>query len=618
MHPPRNTARLRRVGSALVAVLTLLAALRASRAADPQPYEVAIAPTGDAMLDKALTAASSLESLREPAPVGPFPLLARARGDEGRFLDVLHGLGHYAATVAISIDGLALADPTLPAKLDAAPANPPVKVSVTITPGPVFKLRLIRLEGDVPKDMQSVLGLSPGDPAVAADVLSAGARLLTALRDSGHALARVPAPIATLDPAAQALDVTFNVQAGPRVALGDISVSGLTRLHESYLRRRLGLSSGQPYSPAAIAQARQDLADSGLFSTIRVEPAQALDAAGRLPVAVDVKERKLRTVNLGASFSTDEGGSLTAAWTHRDLWGEAEKLTISGALTELGGTANRQPGYNLGAVLALPDWRRRDQTLSFNVMAMRQYLDAYDRTGITAGATLSRKLDKHLTVSLGLTTTLEEVTQEGERNTYRLLQVPLSLTYDTTTSLLDPTSGMRAGASLTPTLSLGNGSNSMFLIGQASASAYFDFGTKGRSVLALRGLVGVAEGAGVFAIPPDQRFYAGGGGSVRGFRYQSLGKQFASGRPVGGNAVDVGSVEFRQRIGASWGAVAFLDAGQISSDAVPFAGSPKVGVGTGVRYYTSIGPIRLDVAVPLTRERKADAFELYIGLGQAF
>ena len=112
--------------------------------------------------------------------------------------------------------------------------------------------------------------------------------------------------------------------------------------------------------------------------------------------------------------------------------------------------------------------------------------------------------------------------------------------------------------------------------------------------------------------------YAGGGGSVRGFRYQSLGKQFASGRPVGGTAVDVGSVEFRQRIGASWGAVGFVDAGQISSDGVPFTGSPHVGAGVGVRYYTGIGPVRLDVAVPLTRERKGDAFELYIGLGQAF
>lgn len=618
MHPLRNTAWLRRVGLTTIAMLTLLAALRTSRAADPQPYDLAIAKTGDARLDTALKDASRLASLKDSAKVGPFPLLARARGDVARFQDVLHGLGHYAARVTIMVDGLPLDDPALPARLDAVPDGTAVPIKVAIDPGPVFTLGRVAVEGDVPAGLRNSLGIAPGDPAVAGDVLAAGARLLTALRDAGHALAKVPPPEALLHPGAHTLDVIFHVAAGPRVDLGAVRVSGLTRLHEAWLRRRLGLVPGQRYSPAAISGARQALADTGLFTTVRVDPAQALDAEGRLPVAVTVKERKLHSVSLGASFSTDEGGSLSAGWTHRDLWGNAEKLAITGAVTQLGGTANRQPGYNLGARLTLPDWHRRDQTLGFNISALREYLDAYSRTGVIGGATLSRKLDPHLTASIGLTATLEEVTQEGVRNTYRLAQLPLGLAYDTTTSVLDPTSGLRAKATLTPSFSLANGGNSVFLIAQGAASAYFDFGTKGRSVLAMRGLVGLVEGAGVFGIPPDQRFYAGGSGSVRGFRYQSLGRQFASGRPEGGNAVDVGSIEFRQRIGASWGAVGFVDAGQLGADGIPFTGNPEVGAGVGVRYYTSIGPIRADFAVPLTHQRGGDAFELYIGLGQAF
>jgi translocation and assembly module TamA len=609
-------ARLRRVGLVMGTAFALLTALQSSRAADPQPYTVAIAPTDNDTLNKALNGASSLVSLRESAPVGPFPLVARARGDIERLQQVLHGLGYYAAQVEVRIAGRPIDDPNLSNALDDATGT--VAVTIAVTPGKLFRLRHIKLTGDAPPGLETQLGLEPGAPAVASDVLAAGARVLTALRDSGHALAKVDSPIATLDPAAQALDVSFAVHAGPQVDLGPISVSGLTRLHESYLRRRLNLHDGERYSPGAIAKARGDLAATGLFTTIRVEPATALDASGRLPVAVVVKERKLHTVNLGASFSTDEGGSLNAGWTHRDLFGNAEKLTVSGAVTQLGGTANRQPGYNAGVVLVLPDWRRRDQSLTFNIGAVREYLDAYDRTGVLGGAVLARKLNPHLTASLGLTTLLEQVSQEGMRNTYRLLQAPLKLVYDSTTSVLDPTSGTRASVSLTPTFSLGNGSSSTFLIGQATGSTYLDFGTKGRSVLALRALVGVVEGAGVFGMPPDQRFYAGGSGTIRGFRFQSLGKQFADGRPMGGTAIDVGSVEFRQRIGASWGAVAFVDAGQINGRGIPFSGTPHVGVGTGVRYFTSIGPVRVDVAVPLTRERKADAFELYIGLGQAF
>ncbi len=616
MHPPRNMARLRRVGLAIGTACALLTALQSSRAANPQPYTVVIAPTDNDALNKALTSASSLVSLRESAPVGPFPLVARARGDVERLEKVLHGLGYYAATVDVRIGGRLLDDPALLNTLDDSTDT--VAVKVAVAPGPLFHLRHIALTGDAPPGVAEALGLEPGAPAVASDVLAAGARVLGALRDSGHALAKVDSPIATLDPAARVLDVSFTVHAGPMVDLGPISISGLTRLHESYLRRRMNLHDGERYSPEAIAKARGDLAATGLFTTIRVEPATELDASGRLPVAVVVKERKLRTVNLGASFSTDEGGSLNAGWTHRNLFGNAEKLTISGAVTQLGGTANRQPGYNLGTTLVLPDWHRRDQSLTFNIGAIREYLDAYDRTGVLGGAVLARRLNPHLTASVGLSAIVEEVTQEGTRNTYRLAQVPLKLVYDSTTSVLDPTTGSRASVSLTPTFSLANGSSSTFLIGQAAGSTYLDFGTKGRSVLALRALVGVVQGAGVFGIPPDQRFYAGGSGTIRGFRYQSLAGRFASGRPIGGNAIDVGSVEFRQRIGGSWGAAAFLDAGQTNGDGIPFSGALKVGAGAGVRYFTSIGPVRVDVAVPLTRERRADAFEVYIGLGQAF
>jgi translocation and assembly module TamA len=189
--------------------------------------------------------------------------------------------------------------------------------------------------------------------------------------------------------------------------------------------------------------------------------------------------------------------------------------------------------------------------------------------------------------------------------------------YDTTQAPLDATHGVRAALMVTPVESFSN-RNATFVIAQASGSTYFDFGTAGRSVLAVRGLVGAVEGAGTFDLPPDQRFYAGGGGTVRGYRFQSIGDQFSDNRPVGGTSVDVGSVEFRQRIGASYGAVAFVDAGQLGNSGVPFEGDVRVGAGVGARYYTSFGPIRVDVAVPLNKLPGGDVFEAYIGIGQAF
>jgi translocation and assembly module TamA len=598
------------------AVLSSLAP--AGQAADPQPYKVTIDKTGEAGLDGAINDSSTLVSLHDSAPVGPFALISRARADAGRFAAAMQSYGYYKSQVAITIAGRPLDDPGLADVLDAAPTGQDVPVDVKLTVGPEFHFRRIELTGDVPQAARAALApLATGAPARAADVLAAQSRLETALLDSGHALAKVDAPVATLVPDAEALDVSFAVHAGPRVDLGVIHVEGLERVNESFVRRRLLLHSGEQYSPDAIEKARQDLASQGVFGSVRITPGTAVAPDGTLPVTVALTERPLHVVNFGAAFSTDQGGSLTASWTHRNLFGNAEQLTLSAAATQLGGSASKQPGYNVGATLTFPDWLRRDQSLTFNVAAIKEYLEAYDRTALVAGATLSRKLSPDWTASVGVAAEQAKIIQEGVTRNYTLLQLPLTAQYDTAHDLFDPTHGIKATASFTPTESL-TSPGATFVIAQLSASTYLNLAAPGRSVLALRALVGSVAGATTFEIPPDQRFFAGGGGTIRGYRFQSVGPQFPSGNPVGGTAIDVATVEFRQRFGESYGAVAFIDAGQVGTSSTPFTGALRAGAGVGARYYTAIGPIRLDVAVPLNKQKKGDTLEAYIGIGQAF
>jgi translocation and assembly module TamA len=199
-----------------------------------------------------------------------------------------------------------------------------------------------------------------------------------------------------------------------------------------------------------------------------------------------------------------------------------------------------------------------------------------------------------------------------------LLSIPFTLIFNTTgqdSPLEDATHGIRASFNETPTLSLGT-KNAKFFITQGNFSYYFDLhvlhlnSDPGRSILAFHALAGLAQGAGQFSLPPDQRFYAGGSGTIRGYRYQSVGPQFDDGNPIGGTAINAGQ------------AVNPLDS------------TLRFGAGAGVRYYTPIGPIRLDIGVPINREgggvtqgyiagdqitrSKGDAFEIYIGLGQSF
>ncbi len=604
-----------------------------ARAADPQPYTVTIKPTGDSGLDQALHASATLISLEKTAPVGPFALVARARRDAGRLTTALDSYGYYLGTVTITVDGLRIDDPALPARLDGVPAGKAVAVVVTPTTGPLFHIGHVSLHGDVPPGTDSHLTIKSGDPARAAPVLAAGQALQRTLRDEGRPLATVAAPVATLDIGTKTLDVSYPVKAGPVADIGPITISGEKRLNTSYIRRRLMLHEGERYDPRKIEKAREDLAAVPAVASVRITQPDALDTLGQMPLFVQLAERPLHAVSFGAAWSTDQGGSVSASWMHRNLFGNAETLVLSAAATQLGGTATTRPGYNFGALLTLPDLYARGQNLAFNAQALKESLQAYDRTAEIGSVILTRKLGPEWSVSGGISFEQARITQEGVTRDYNLPQLPLSVTYDSTHSLFDPAQGIKATLSLIPTYSLAGGDGSIghdtgFVIAQLSGSTYFDFGrhllgeAPGRSILAVRGLVGTISGAGTFDIPPDQRFYAGGGGTIRGWRYQSVGPTFPDGTPAGGTSIEVGSIEYRQRVLNHYGFVLFADTGQVGGrgTSLPGGNTVRVGVGAGLRYFTSIGPIRLDVGVPVNRSSniKTDAAEVYIGIGQAF
>jgi len=610
----------------LCAAVACACAAIVARAANPQAYAVQLAASGNAALDATLAATSELRSLQDTAPVSPFGLIVRARADVDRLHTVLESFGYYRSAVAVTIDGEPLDDPRLGEAISARPTGSVSRVAVKFQLGPLYHLRRIDIDGSLPDSARGALGLAAGEPAVAAAVLAGGARLLTALQDQGYAFAQVAAPVAYEDPSAPLLDLDFHVVAGPRVQVGAIRIVGLQRVHESLLRAKLRLHTGDAYSPQAIDRARRDLLSLGVFTAVSVRLGAAADSRGGVPVTFDVHERLRHAASVDAAYSSDLGGSGGITWTDRDVFGNAEQLDLAASVTNIGGTAATALGYDTSAQLLKPDFGRADQSLQFAVTALKQSLQAYQQTAVTGGATLTRKLSHDWSANLGVTGTQEAVAQEGNRYDYTLVAAPIGLTYDSTdlnSPLDDPLHGMRDSLSVTPTRSFGI-TSATFVITQVKLAAYFDLhelslAAAGRSVIALRALAGLAQGAAEFSLPPDQRFYGGGSGTIRGYRYQAVGPQFADGNPIGGTAIIAGSIEFRQRFGTSFGAVAFVDGGQVSASLKPLPNVLRIGVGAGMRYYTPVGPIRVDVAVPTKRySTHDDRFEIYVGLGQAF
>jgi translocation and assembly module TamA len=615
----------RRTLKALLVLGWIAAAQPPGLAADPQPYDVTFASTGDGDLDSTLEASSQLNALRDKSAISPFSLKIRARQDIERLDSVLQSFGYYQATITIKIAGHDLEDPDLVDAMTTAPADPPVKIEVAIDKGPLFHLGRVEIEGALPDEAKLALDLEPGAPAVASDVLAAASRITAALQERGYALAKVDTPevIETAD--ARTLDVTYHVEAGRLANIGEIQLQGLKDVDEAFVRRRLLLKSGQPYRPSDIEKARQDLAGLGVFAAVSVRAGSTIAPDGTIPITYVFEERPKHLVGITGAYSTDLGGLFKTSWSDRNLFGGAEQLTLGAAATGLGGSDVNGLGYDFTTHFSRPDFLDRDQSLQVDLAVLKQNLEAYNQTAQTAGVAIDRKLSPEWRASVGITGERERIGQEGVTTDYLLTGMPLVLKYDSTglgDPLQDPTHGVRAALNLTPTVSLGGGARE-FLTAQISGSTYVDLADwgwddTGRSVLALRGLLGTIAGAAEFDLPPDQRFYGGGSATVRGFKYQSIGPQFADHNPIGGTAIDAGSIEYRQRLYQDWGVATFIDGGQVNSGHLPFQGNVRVGFGLGPRYYTSIGVVRLDIAVPLDKPPGGDSFELYIGLGQSF
>ncbi|MFT8674840.1 MAG: BamA/TamA family outer membrane protein [Acetobacter sp.] len=613
-------------------------------AADPQAYTATLIKTGEADLDTAVSASSDLLALQATHAVGPFALAGRVRSDYERVRTGLQSCGYYAGVVHITlrrtkggdsvrIDGQSAA---LANWIEAVPAGEKIAVDISIEKGPLFHLGSIRLVDQATHTtpvlsaaQTKVFGLAPGQPAVAQTVLGAGGQLLDALKESGHALARVEKPTAYVRPQERTLDIVYPVTPGPVLDIGTISLDGLRRVHATFIRRRLTISPGQLYQPSRIESARQNLTDLGVFSNVAVKDGSDKAVDGTMPLNFTFQESKRRSVGAEVGYSTDLGARAGANWTHYNLLGNAERLRLTALVTGLGGSAQQGLGYDVYADFFKPDFLERNQNLSTRIEGLRQLFWSYRQTAVLLRGGVTRPIAGNWNGNFGLSAEQEKIEQFGVTRDYTILGAPLAATYDNTgvSNPVEPAlHGVRANISIMPSVSLGNKGTgtSFFAIMNASASTYFDLhhlhiSKPGRSILAFRATVGSIQGASTWDIPPDQRMYAGGSATVRGYRWQGVGPQYGHTRyAIGGTSVDAASVEYRQRLFRSFGMAVFADAGQVGGSSLPLTGTVRVGAGGGVRYYTPIGPVRLDVAVPLNRAPYGDRWDLYIGLGESF
>jgi translocation and assembly module TamA len=448
-------------------------------------------------------------------------------------------------------------------------------------------------------------------------IVGAESALVRWLREHGYPRARHIDRRVVADLNKATLDVVTRIEPGVRVSLGELQFSGLESVRESYLRAAYPWMSGDLYSQERLDGLQRDLASTGLFGFVSVDTAGDAelerngDAQPRLPIIVNVKEALHRSVGGGVRYTTEFGPSARAFAEHRNLFGEHEtaRIEVVGSL----------PLQELNATFTKPAFLLPEQSAVASVVARRELDEAFDELSIGATAGLERRLSEHLRVSAGAGGELARFEGSSADGDAMLFTAPLGLNYDTSDSPLDPTRGLRGGVAITPYVGTLDGETVQFATADVNFSSYLALDDERQFVAAVRGRIGTLVGVERDAAPPSKRLYAGGGGSVRGYESRFVGPLDADGEPLGGRSVLEAGLELRIRVTKNIGVVPFVEAGTVSAAVTPdFEHDVQVAGGVGVRYYTPVGPVRADIAVPLNGRPEDDAFQFYISIGQAF
>jgi translocation and assembly module TamA len=545
--------------------------------------------------------------------------LSRRIAEDRDLVDLLlRSIGHYGGAVRIDIE-------------PPAAGRPESLVRVAAEPGPLYRFADIRIlapedavgTDDPARIVTRLLPIRVGDAVEAARVQSAETALPIRLADAGYPFPRIGPADVVIDHATRDASLTQSVDLGRRGVFGDVriddKVRGMDADHVAILTR---FKAGDRYSNAGREDLRRALVQTGLFGAVAIRPVEgAIRDDGQQAVDLDISTETapLRTIALAGGFSTGQGIRAEGSWSHRNLF------PPEGAFTARAVAAEREQVAQLEVRKRNFGQRDRQLLVSGGLSASQQF--AFDSQTVGISAALARESNiiwqKDWTWSIGaqvLVTSQRDFSlpRSDPRGTFTVLALPASLTWDRSDDLLNPSRGFRLTTRLSPEVTLRNRSNFNYVKAQFEATAYKPIGPL---VVAGRFHIGSIVGAERGVIAPDRRFYAGGGGSVRGYVFQGVGPRNIENVPIGGNSLTELAVEARYRfqaLGQDLGIVAFVDAGEVSTGTTPAFDRLSVGAGVGARFYTGFGPVRVDVATPINRRQGDPRIVFYVSIGQAF
>ena len=566
-------------------------------------YEVVFEGVENQETLQLLQSASKLEKLKNSPPATLLGLKRRAEDDMNNVILALHSEAYYNAKANFTID------------------EKRSQIFVKIETGPVypfaaFNIRYLQNGEEVsPEVLPCPISLTDleieiGAPALPETILSAEDALLDKLNLEGFAFASIQKRDVFADQQGKKVIVWLVVETGPLTYFDSLTLQGLDRVKESFFYKKLRWQEGDLYNPKKIEKTQEALELSGLFKSVNISHAEEPVDGNLMPLTITVMEGKQRSIGFGLNYMTSLGPGFTAEWEDRNFFGEGEKLSVRTNIWQ-----KLQDG-NISYLI--PDFKRQDQNLIWLLDYNRARTKSFTENAFSFSGTIERKLSDQLRISYGGMYKRLRSQRSDFNGTFDLLKIPLQLRWTNTDNILEPTKGGTFQLKCIPSLQIFN-PRFAYAINTLTGTMYQSLTEDKRHVFAVKLMAGSIFGASGHEIPPPERFYAGSESTLRGYRYLTVSPLKHDNKPIGGRSMLVYSMELRNRIGKDFGLVFFYDIGNVYENALPdFKEKLRQSAGLGIRYYTPIGPIRLDAAVPLNKRHIDNNLEVYFSIGQSF
>lgn len=578
------------------------------------PYKTTIVPKvpEDQIedVDAHLKAVSLLMKLESRPPTSLNALYHRIRSDVERLKHALVEKGYFDGQVEFMV----------------TENTTPVMVTMTYSVGKQYKISGIAVMTTedtaeplqlAPSKAAKTIQLALGEDVDLMRIQEANQRLSKYLRDHGYPYADMATPEGQIDRDQKQINVIFRAIPGKYATYGKTKITGLKNLDPKFIRNRLVWQEGELFDERELEKTRHKLMGTGLFASIEIKPDDDRNKLKVIPLSIHAIEGPPRTIGAGLKYATTEGIGGQAFWSHRNIFGSGESLGLM--LRASPRLSKAKADFNI------PDIFAPEQYLRNEISATRDQNRAYISRSVEAGMRLEHPFTDTIKGLIGVTGEAGKVRRTNVVYLNRLIGLPIEMQLDASNDLIEPTKGGRLTAQVTPYFGK-SGQNRHLVISTAKGSYYLRPLQKDTIVIAGWAHGGTIAAKSIDDIAPNKRFYAGGAGSVRAYGYKLLGPLDINRVPLGGRSILEYGLEGRFRVTDTIGIVVFAEAGSISSKPAPDVSSQTRlwGIGAGVRYYTGIGPIRLDVATPMKRRRDAagktidSGYQFYLSVGQAF